>query len=91
MRLAALVAALLEDPVVQERIEADPELRELRHDAAISAAAGAPQTGDALAKLLLLVNGLVDDAAVRASIEADPRLRELWNEPVVRRRIQRDP
>jgi hypothetical protein len=90
-RLAALVEALLEDPVVQERIEADPELRELQRDPSVRGAVGTPVMNDALAKLLVLVDGLVGDTAVRASIEADSRLRELWNEPGVRRRLRPDP
>jgi hypothetical protein len=83
------VDALLEDPVVQQRIQQDPELRAMWHEPGVRQhAAMAPQMMAGMAKLLELVHALSEDPAVQRRIQADAELRELWSEPGVRQRIQ---
>jgi DTW domain-containing protein YfiP len=86
--LGELVSALLEDPAVRQRIEADPELRELWEDPAVRRQLEiAPQTLSALQRVMALTRDLVADPQVQAQIQEDPSLRELWSDPAVRQRI----
>lgn len=89
MKLALLMHALLNDSAVVERIQEDAELRKMWVDPALrSSLRAAPQTSDAMAKLLELVRGLTADPAVQQRIQADSALRHLLSQPSVRQRIQ---
>jgi hypothetical protein len=86
--IAALVAALLEDPEVRQHVQQDPELREMWSDAAVRGPVeNAPGMMAAMQRLMELTRGLVSDPAVQARIEADPELRALWADPGTRRRV----
>lgn len=88
-RLALLVDALLEDPAVMQRIQQNPDLREMWGDPAVSSALRpAPETSDPMAKLLELVRALTADPAVQDRIQEDATLRRLQSHPSVRQRIQ---
>lgn len=87
--MALLVDALLEDPAVMQRIQQNPDLREMWGDPAVSSALRpAPETSDPMAKLLELVRALTADPAVQDRIQEDATLRRLQSHPSVRQRIQ---
>lgn len=89
--LAELVSALLEDPGVRERIEQDPELRELWADPAVQERVSSPAARasmmEAMQMVLEITRGLLADPQVQERIQADPELRDLWADPAVRQRV----
>jgi stalled ribosome alternative rescue factor ArfA len=87
--LALLVAALLEDPAVRQRVEQDPRLRAAVNDPAVQghiAASTAREAG--MAGLYEIVSNLLSDPAVQARVQADPVLQALWADPAVRQHIE---
>ena len=82
---------MLADPVIRERVAADPELARLmermhghemegmEHGAGTAAADSA--------RALDFVVRLLSDPEVEARIHADPRLHRLWSDPEVQRRL----
>lgn len=74
---------------MQQRIQQNPELRELWSESAVRHhATMAPEMMAGMAKLLELVRTLILDPAVQRRIQSDPELRDLWSELGVRQRIQ---
>jgi hypothetical protein len=78
---------MMADPVIRERTEADPALRELMGEMERMMAAGGstgPAPTDAAMQLLAR---LLSDPEIEARVHTDPRLHELWNDPEVQRRL----
>jgi hypothetical protein len=87
--LALLVSLMLEDPVVRQRVQQDPQLRAALEDPAVQRHVGGAGTmEDGMTGLRELVSALLAEPAVQARVQADPALRDLWADPAVRRRIQ---
>lgn len=77
------------DPDVMQRIQEDPELREMWVDPAVrSGVRAAPPTTDPIAKLLELVRAVTVGPALQQRIHEDPALRQFQSQPSVRQRIQ---
>lgn len=87
--LALLVATLLEDPVVRQRVEQDAQLRSAANDPAVQRQIATSATREqGMAGVYEIVSTLLSDAAVQARVQADPVLQALWADPAVRQLIQ---
>lgn len=87
--LTLLVAALLEDPAVRERVEQDPQLRAGMNDPAVHRHVSAGATVEqGMPGLFEIVASLLADPPVQAKVKADPTLQRLWADPAVRQQIE---
>lgn len=89
--LALLVALLLDDPAVRERVQQDAELQAAMNDPLVRQHVTQPPPGaTGMAGVYELVRLLLDNPAVQARVEADSTLRSLWADPAVRLQIRRE-
>ena len=90
--IAELHARLMADPVIRDRVAADPVLQRLvtEMQAAHGTDHGAMRNGAAAsdsAQAIDFAVRLLSDPEVEARIHSDPRLHQLWSDPEVQRRL----
>jgi hypothetical protein len=94
-RMMAMHGRMMADPVIRERIAADPVLSrmmaEMHTDSGMAGMAHGAVLGaaaDERARALDFAVRLLSDPAVQARVHSDPELHRLWSDPEVQRRLR---